>query len=251
MKRLLLAAGLWAALVGCTQKASPPAQTTPAAQTSEQNPGAPEAAAPINTRPAPPAGQPIPARWKADVNYYVVAPSQPTAVNPGEVEVVEFLWLGCPHCYALNPYVEAWKKQLPAYIKFTQVPVTWDASRVLHARLFYTLATLGGDTLVVKAFDEIHGRHNFLIGNDDADTEKLQQAFAVANGVDAAAFKSTYNSFAVNSSLQRANQLVRAYRIDGVPTFIVNGKYRTGLDEAGGPEQLMELLDDLAASEKR
>ena len=254
MTRLLLAFGLSAALVGCTQKAPPAAQNPPAqdaptppavdATPAQQAP----AAAPVDT--GPPAGQPIPSRWKADVNYLAVLPAQPTNADAGQVEVLEFLWLGCPHCYELNPHVEAWKKKLPPYVKFSQVHVTWDAGKQAHAKLFYTITTLGGDALVVKAFDEIHRKGNFMLANNDSATQQMQLEFAVANGVDAAAFRREYNGFAVNASVQRANQLMRTYRINGVPAFIVNGKYRTDVSMAGGSDQLMQLLTDLAASEK-
>lgn len=255
MKRLLLAFGLTAALVGCTQQAASPgtepaASTPPAPTESPAQPAPVTDAAPASTAAVSAPAQPIPSRWKAGTNYQLVVPAQGTSADPGQVEVLEFLWLGCPHCYELNPYVEAWKKHLPPYVKFTQVHITFDAGKVAHARLFYTIQALGGDDLVAKAFDEIHRRKNTMVANDEAATLKAQQAFAVANGIDAAAFKREYNGFAVNASVQRANQLSRAYRIDGVPTFVVNGKYITGVGEAGGSEELMQLLTDLAASEK-
>jgi protein dithiol oxidoreductase (disulfide-forming) len=259
MTRLLLAFGLSAALVGCTQKAPPAAQSPstqadvaapPAADAApaQQASAAAEAAAPVNT--GPPTGQPIPSRWKAGVNYTAVLPAQPTSVDAGQVEVLEFLWLGCPHCYELNPHVEAWKKKLPPYVKFSQVHVTWDAGKQAHAKLFYTITALGGDPLVVKAFDEIHRKGNLMLANNDSATQQMQLEFAVANGVDAAAFRREYNGFAVNGSVQRAGQLMRTYRINGVPAFIVNGKYRADVSSAGGSDLLMQLLTDLAASEK-
>lgn len=251
MKRLLLALSL-AALTGCTQKTPPAAQATvqPDVQAPSDMPAQQPSAAAEAATTGPPAGQPIPSRWQADVNYVAVLPAQPTNVDPGQVEVLEFLWLGCPHCYELNPHIEAWKKKLPAYVKFTQVHVTWDAVKQSHARLFYTITALGGDALVVKAFDEIHARGNFLVGNTESASEQMQLAFAVANGVDANAFRREYKGFAVNASVQRANQLMRTYRINGVPAFIVNGRYRTDVTMAGGPDRLMQLLTDLAASEK-
>jgi thiol:disulfide interchange protein DsbA len=259
MKRLLLAIGLVAALTGCTQK-SEPAASAPAPEpatselpatepaTSEAGPSAAEPAAPSaaaaarNTAPA----RPIPSKWKVDTNYQIIAPAQATNVDPGQVEIIEFMWLGCPHCYELNPYIEAWKKKLPSYVAFSQVPVTWDSLRVPHARLFYTLQALGaGDDMIVKAFEELHRQ-----GEQSFTAEQEQKAFAVANGLDGAAFEREYNGFAVNTSIKRAQDLVRRYRVDQVPTLIVNGKYRTDVAMAGGPEKLMELLDDLASSEK-
>ncbi len=264
MKRLLLLIGLSAAFAGCGQKAATPVEATPAPATenapapapAEAQPQAPAAvepaASPVPASASTAPGLPIPAHWQAGTNYHLITPAQPTNVDPGQVEIIEFMWLGCPHCYEVNPYVEAWKKKLPAYVKFKQEHVTWDAQRLPHARLFYTIQALGGDTdaLVVKAFEEIHRKGNPLMAGNEANTERVQTDFAVTNGVNAAAFKREYNGFAVNTSLQRANQLVRSYRVDQVPTFIVNGKYRTDVGDAGGPAQLTQLLTDLAASEK-
>src|SRR6185312_821233 len=81
-------------------------------------------------------------KWKPGVNYDPIVPAQPTAVSPGKVEVVEVFWLGCPHCYALEPYVQAWLKNKPSYIEFVRIPVMWGPVHRGHARLFYTLAAL-------------------------------------------------------------------------------------------------------------
>jgi protein dithiol oxidoreductase (disulfide-forming) len=266
MKRLLLALGLVAALAGCSQKVVAPATPAPeesAASTPPADTPAPPAAADAEDSAAaaelpPPAvasdsitAKPLEGNWKAGKNYLLVSPSQPTSVDPGQVEIIEFMWLGCPHCYELNPYIEAWRRKLPAYVKFRQEHVTWDAQRLPHARLFYTLRALGRlDDLVVKAFDEIHRKGNPLMASSPAATEQLQLEFAVANGIKAEDFEREYNGFAVNTSLKRADDLVRRYRVDQVPTIIVNGKYRTDVAMAGSPEKLTQLLNDLAASEK-
>jgi protein dithiol oxidoreductase (disulfide-forming) len=89
---------------------------------------------------AMPAAQQLPdQRWKAGVNYEAVVPAQPTSAPPGKVEVLEFFWLGCPHCYALEPYIQKWLQQKPSYIQFVRVPVMWNPVHQLHAQLFYTL----------------------------------------------------------------------------------------------------------------
>jgi thiol:disulfide interchange protein DsbA len=260
MKRLLLAIGLAAALTGCTQKpatpppapAAEPAATTPAtpAAAEAQPAPAPATEAPTAATPAPITARPLAGNWTAGKNYVLLAPAQPTNVDPGQVEILEFMWLGCPHCYALNPYIEAWKKKLPAYVAFRQVHVTWDSLRMPHARLFYTLEALGRSDLLVKAFDEIHGKNEAWMSGSDSTALQTQLAFAAANGIDVNAYEREYKGFAVSTSLKRADDLVRRYRIDTVPTLIVNGKYRTDEGMAGGPEKLTQLLTDLAASEK-
>jgi thiol:disulfide interchange protein DsbA len=188
-------------------------------------------------------------KWKPGVNYDALTPAQPTNVGPGKVEVVEVFWLGCPHCYALEPFVEAWLKNKPSYIEFVRVPVMWGPAHRAHARLFYTLQALNRSDLFEKAFDAIQQQHQPLIAQSDDETLKLQQGFAKENGISAEDYAKAYNSFTVNSNLQRAEQLTQRYQVQGVPLVVVDGKYTTDVSKAGGPAQLIQIIDDLAASE--
>jgi protein dithiol oxidoreductase (disulfide-forming) len=188
-------------------------------------------------------------KWKPGVNYDALTPAQPTNVGPGKVEVVEVFWLGCPHCYALEPFVEAWLKNKPAYIEFVRVPVMWGPAHRAHARLFYTLQALNRSDLFEKAFDTIQQQHQPLIAQSDDETLKLQQGFAKENGISPEDYAKAYNSFSVNSNLQRAEQLTQRYQVQGVPLVVVDGKYTTDVAKAGGPQQLIQIVDDLAASE--
>ncbi len=201
-----------------------------------------------------PAEAQLPAgKWKPGVNYDVLSPAQPTNVGPGKVEVLEVFWLACPHCYALEPYIQAWLKSKPAYIEFVRVPVMWGPAHRAHAHLFYTLMALNRSDLVEKAFDTIQQKHEMLIATNGEDSEslKLQQAFAKENGISPEDYAKAYNSFSVNSNLQRAEQLTQRYQVQGVPLVVVNGKYSTDVGKAGGPQQLISEIDDLAASEHR
>jgi protein dithiol oxidoreductase (disulfide-forming) len=190
-------------------------------------------------------------KWKPGVNYDPIVPAQPTSVSPGKVEVVEVFWLGCPHCYALEPFVQAWLKNKPSYIDFVRIPVMWGPVHRAHARLFYALAALNRSDLFEKAFDTIQQKHELLVsttGNDD-ETLKLQQAFAKDNGISPEDYAKAYNSFSVNSNLQRAEQLTQRYQVQGVPLVVIDGKYSTDVAKAGGPQQLISEIDDLAAAE--
>jgi protein dithiol oxidoreductase (disulfide-forming) len=190
-------------------------------------------------------------RWKVGQHYRPVVPAQATSVEPGQVEVLEFFWLGCPHCYALEPYIESWNKSKPTYTKFVREHVMWGPAHRSHARFYYTLQVLGkADTLVPKAFEEINHHGNMLVAADDAQSQKMQLEFAKANGISEADFNREYNGFAVNARLQRAEELMRRYKIETVPYFIINGKYQTDVAMAGGQEQLIQLINDLAAAEK-
>jgi protein dithiol oxidoreductase (disulfide-forming) len=242
--------------------ATPPATTqseTEQARNSQET-GAPEtdhterSDASLERMTALPSSDQLPeGRWKPGVNYQPVVPAQSTDVAPGKVEVMEVFWLGCPHCYALEPHVEAWLKKKPAYVDFVRVPVIWDKMNTAHARLFYTLQALGRDDLFEKAFTAAQAGSNLpLVGASDAETLRMQQAFAVQNGISADDFAKAFNSFSVNSNLARAQELTQRFKVDHVPYFIVNGKYTTDITMAGGEgheDQLIQLLNDLAASE--
>ena len=196
-----------------------------------------------------------PAVWQEGVNYTRIVPAQPTEVPAGQVEVLEFFWYACPHCAAIDPMVESWKKTKPAYVTFSRVHVMWNEGHRSLARLYYTLDSLGKlDQLHGEVFKEIHVNGNPLVAADPrnaAESERIQTAFVTKFGISEADFKKTYHSFAVETAMQRADQLVQRYRIDGVPTFVVNGKFVADVRSADGPERLISLVGDLAAQEHK
>jgi protein dithiol oxidoreductase (disulfide-forming) len=174
-------------------------------------------------------------RWKAGVDYKVISPPQPTNAPPGKVQVMEFFYLACPFCHALEPHLLAWRKTKPAYVQFVRVPVMWEPLHVDDARLFYTLEALGRDDLVERAFSTINqleqaagGNENVLIGDTSAQTLAVQEAFAEQYGVPGPAFVSAYDSFDVNLELQRARQLGQSYQILDTPTIVIDGRFKTG-----------------------
>lgn len=203
---------------------------------------------------AVPAQAQLPAgNWTPGTNYTVLSPAQPTDSAPGRVQVVEVFWYGCPHCYALDPYIEGWLKSKAAYIDFVRVPIMWGDIHRAHARLFYTLQALGKlDALHGLVFDEIHLHNDPLyVQGDPQATFQAQLKFAEAHGVGASDFTNAYNSFGVQTNLQRADDLDRRYKVDGVPTIVIDGKYEADVGTAGGEQKLIQLINDLAASEKR
>jgi protein dithiol oxidoreductase (disulfide-forming) len=200
----------------------------------------------------PAAGQLPPGPWVAGKNYGVLSPAQPTDVPAGKVEVIEMFWYACPHCYALDATIESWRKNKPAYVEFRRVPVMWNEEHRSHARLYYTLKALGKlDQLHSKVFDEIHQKGDLLyVPNDEKGTLQKQLQFAKANGIAESDFTNAYQSFLVQTNLQQADELTRRDKIDSVPTFVIDGKYVTDEEMAGGDSKLTRLIDDLAANEK-
>src|SRR5450432_1596992 len=184
------------ALGACSKAPEPASVATPPAATVT----APPVAAPAATEPAPVAAAkpaasapveesklervaPLPAAGQlpagkcvAGVNYRPLVPAQPTDAAPGKVEVVEVFWYGCSHCYALDPFIESWRKTKPAYIEFKRVPVTWQAVHQSHAKLFYTLEALGKEEALHSAvFAEMHDNKNYMyMQGDDKETLSAQ-----------------------------------------------------------------------------
>jgi thiol:disulfide interchange protein DsbA len=191
-------------------------------------------------------------RWLAGKNYQVLSPSQPTEVPAGKVEVIEFFWYACPNCFALEPTIERWRASKPAYIEFRRIPVTWNDEHRAHAHLFYTLQALGKqDALQGSVFNEIHERGDLLyVPGNEQGTLHEQLQFAKANGISEADFITRYNDVNVQLKVQQADDLARRYKVDRVPTFAIDGRYVTDATMAGGESQLIQLIDDLAASEK-
>ena len=196
-----------------------------------------------------------PAPWQEGVNYTRIVPAQPTSVAAGQVEVLEFFWYACPHCYSIDPSVEKWNKAKPAYVSFSRVHVMWSESHRSLARLYYTLQSMGKlDQMHGEIFKAIHVNGNALVANDPtntAETEHIQTVFVRKFGITEDDFKKAYHSFAVDTALQKADELMERYRIEGVPTFVINGKFVADVQSAGGPERLISLVGDLAAQEHK
>jgi len=209
-------------------------------------PSAEPAAAPA---PAPAASNeviaaPTSTRFQLGKHYNRLSPTQPTSSPPDKVEVAEIFWYGCPHCYALDPALKSWVASKPEYVSFVRVPVVWSDVAKTHARAFYAADALGKIGAMHDAmFREIQEKRDLL------DTEDKLRAFFGTFGVDAPTFENAYDSAGVRTKLQRADELDRRYRVASVPTIIINGKYSTDVDMAGGTEQLFALIGELAASE--
>ena len=202
--------------------------------------------------PLPAAGQLPAGKWLAGVNYRPLVPAQPTDAAPGKVEVVEMFWYGCPHCYALDPYLESWRKSKPSYIDFKRVHVTWQAIHQSHAKMFYALQAVGKEEAVhSEVFAEMHDRKNYMFAQgNERETLAAQVAFVKAHGISESDFTNAYNSFTVQTELTKADELVHRYKVEGVPLMVINGKYVTDVNMAGSQANLISIVNDLAASEK-
>ena len=190
-------------------------------------------------------------QWQAGVNYTVVAYPQPPKVAEGKVEVNEVFWYGCSHCYHLDPYLESWKKDKPAFVEFVRIPVIWGPIQRQHAKLFYTLQKLGRDDLHTKVFDAIHQGGKVLAAQTDEQARALQLAFFKEQGISEQQFNDAYDSAEVATNVDRAERLTARYEVASVPTMVVQGAYSTSVTQAGDEKKLLTLINDLAAREQR
>lgn len=166
---------------------------------------------------------------------------EPVAVPAnGKVEVLEFFGYWCPHCAAFEPTLEAWAAKLPADVNFRRMPVAFSAAQESYQRLYFGIEALGViDKLHGKVFTAMHGARQRL----DKDSEII--ALANANGVDGAKLIEAMKSFSVAAKLAQARQAAQAYRVDGVPTLAVAGRYITSVGQAGSHARAVQVLDAL------
>ena len=159
----------------------------------------------------------------------------------GKVEVIEFFWYGCPHCFAFEPTIEPWIAKLPADVHFRRVHVGFSALHEVHQRIFYTWEAMGlVDAMHAKTFNRFHVQRKPI--NNEAD----MLAFAQENGLDVAKVKQTWESFGVGTKGAQAKQLTEDYRVDGVPMIGIHGRYTTA-PSMGGASECLVTTDALVA----
>lgn len=189
-------------------------------------------------------------QFKEGEHYVRMMPTQPTVGGADKIEVAEFFWYGCPHCYDLEPYINDWAKNKDPNVRFVRIPATWNALVRLHGQLYYTEEVLVRNGVIKDPdgfreaiFQEYHRRGNRM--TSEAAIQKLFARFGVSEDE----FQRTWNSFEINQKLRVADDLARRYSISSVPAIVVNGKYRAGAAEAGSYSKLMELIDELTVRE--
>jgi thiol:disulfide interchange protein DsbA len=177
--------------------------------------------------------------------HYEVLPIGVETRDPAKVEVVEVFSYACIHCFNFDPYVEAWKAQAGDNVLFYRVPAVFNNDWELLAQAFYTAETLGvSDAVHMPLFEGIHNKQQDL--RQPAVLAPLFEEYASVQEED---FLTAHNSFSVRSRVQQAKAKTRAYRVTGVPSVIVNGKYRVDGKMAGGNVKMLQVVDFLVAKE--
>jgi thiol:disulfide interchange protein DsbA len=180
----------------------------------------------------------------SEKDYREIKPAQSTEPGP-KVEVIEFFWYGCPHCFELEPVLKKWLERKPEDVTFKRVPAIFRQSWVTGAQTFYALETLGElDRLHNKVFDAIHvDRQPF---NDIA----AIGGWMAKHGIEAKKFEETAKSFAVSGKVQRAQQMSAAYQLTGVPAVVVDGKYIALGNSYDGMLVIVDQLIERARAER-
>ncbi|NOQ36914.1 MAG: thioredoxin domain-containing protein [Methylococcaceae bacterium] len=178
--------------------------------------------------------------------YDTLSPPQPVK-NPAKVEVIEFFWYGCPHCYNLEPYLNKWLENKPANVEFIRQPAAFSKVWADHAKAYYVAETLG-------VVDKLHGDLFEVIQKDPQKslrTDEQLLAFFTAKGVDKAKVEEAIGSFMVDTKVRQAKVTPARYGLTGVPALIVNGKYKITGRLAGSHENMITVLEKLIAEETK
>jgi len=172
-------------------------------------------------------------------DYTRLKNAQPV-VTGKKVEVLEFFWYRCPHCFQLEPGLNKWLKTLPKDAQLRRVPAVFRDDWMPGAKLYYTLEQMNLlGKLHNKVFDAYHLENINL--NDPA----VLGDWIAKQGADRKKFEGIYNSFSTQSKATQGARLATTYAITGVPAFIIDGKYATSVSMTGGEARLFEVLDQL------
>lgn len=170
----------------------------------------------------------------------------PQAVTTGKkIELIEFFWYRCPHCYELEPALNAWLKKLPKDVQLRRVPVVFRDDWLPAAKIYYALQDAGAEKLHSEVFDAYH------LDNLNLDNEATLMDWVAKKGVDRAKFEASYQSFSTQSKVMQGGMLGRVFNLKGVPSFAVDGKYVTAESMNGSKPALFATLDQLIVKARK
>lgn len=177
--------------------------------------------------------------------HYAVLANPVSTAQPEKIEVVELFGYSCPYCYQLQPVMRDWETTVPEDVRVVRMPAMFGGIWNLYGQLFYTLEAIKADPAMHDAvFVALHEENRRLASLPEI------SSFVASKGVDKEAFEKAWNSFAVKSQMEKAKKLAIAYQVSGVPTLVVNGKYRFDIGMAGGMQETTRVADLLIAKER-
>jgi len=177
---------------------------------------------------------------------YIIVPDPEEPRSGGRVEVLVFFWYGCPHCYHMQPHLRQWLERKPADVDFSYVPAFITGTWAAEMRLFYTLEVLGElERLHGAVFTAFHGEKT------DLHSEQVLFNWVAAKGIDAKRFANTFDSVSVGRRVTAAAKLTRRYKVLGVPTVVVGGRYMTSGKYTGSVQATVAAIDELVKMARR
>lgn len=173
-------------------------------------------------------------------DFLVLDKLAPTEAGAGKIEVVEFFWYSCPHCNRFEPQLQEWVKKMPKDVVLRRAPVAFRPDFEPQQRLYFVLEAMGKvEELHSKVFNAIHVERQLL------NTAELVAAWAEKQGINKAKFTEAYNSFPVATKSRKTTLLQDSYKVDGVPSLGVAGKYYTSGTVAQTMERALVVTDYL------
>ncbi|MFM1926283.1 MAG: Thiol:disulfide interchange protein DsbA precursor [Pseudomonadota bacterium] len=186
------------------------------------------------------------ALFKSGKDFLTLDRPLATEAGAGKVEVIEFFWYSCPHCHAFEPAFGQWVKNAPKDVVVRRIPVSFRDDFAPQQRLFFTLEAMNLlDSLHVKVFNAVH------VEKQPLNTDASILAWAQKQGVDKAKFEETYKSFGVASKLKRAVQLQNDFKVEGVPSLGIAGRYYTDGSLAGNMDRALKVAESLIAQTRQ
>ena len=181
-----------------------------------------------------------PFKFVAGKDYMKLDRAVPTETEAGKIELIEFFWYSCPHCNAFESTFGQWVKSAPKDVVVRRIPVAFRDDFAPQQRLYFALEAMGLlEKLHVKVFQALHVEKLTL------NTDATILAWVEKQGVDKNKFADTAKSFGVASKLKRAVQLQNDFKIEGVPSLGVAGKFYTDGTLAGSMERALQVAESL------
>ena len=175
--------------------------------------------------------------------HYELIEPLPTR-NPEKIEVIEFFWFGCGHCFSLEQLIKDWKSEVSSEVDFFRLPVVWNAQTKTHAKLFFATETLQVPEAIQGIFSAIHYNRKMML------SDKEIIPFFQGYGIQEDKYLAATNSFGLKNNLRKAELFAFKYGIKGVPAFIVNGKYKVSATREIGTDDLLDVVNYLIEKEQ-
>lgn len=175
---------------------------------------------------------------RADIDYRVITP-QPVQA-PGNIEIIDFFWYGCPYCNSLQPALERWISRKPADVTVRRIPAVLRESWAPHAHIYYTLEALGE---AGRLHQQVY--HGYHVEELSMSRPEVMSDWAVRNGIARERWDAAYQSPVVQRKVEEAVQLTRNYTITGTPSLVVDGRYLTSGSMVETLDSLFPILDGL------